>query len=947
MLRVLLAALVGLAASATPPAGAAGGAGAGGAFSVVDPGLPERLVTGRTHRLEVTLRNEGPAPWDPAGETYLSYHWLDGEGRTVVWDGLRSRLPRVVAPGGEVTVEARLAAPSRPGRYLLQWDVVREHVCWFSETMEHAPPVFPVVVVEAPPEHAMTVEGGRIPRILLAGGYHRVRVRLRNDGTLTWEDGEPFNLSWTWTWKGGEGKREGARVPVPGTVAPGESVEVEAAVRAPVRPGLYRFRWDMVHEGVTWFARQDPTPEPELPVLVVPDPLRAPAAPLVTALLLALAAWRVSRREGGHPSLLAAVVALGDLAWLLVSLTVKQQAVFEAAGRPPAPGSLAVTVSGVAALALILLPVPRWARPWLSWTAVAVGSFVIAGDVIYARFFGDVISVSVLAAGRQVGQVRGSIASLFEPGDLWLALDLLPALFLALWCRGIRRRKGARVRAAAAVLLLLALVPGLRTAWSAAHARRGKFVQTFQNFFVVQEVGVLNFHALDLWRSFRAAFLRRPLGEEGYREVLEWFEARRPLRRGTGSWFGSGRGMNLLMIQVESMQGWVPGLRIGGQAVTPNMDAFSGAFLRFERCTDQTDLGRTSDGELTTQVSLLPLEGGVAVFSCARNSWVGLADELSGLGYRTVSAVPFDGAFWNRRVTHPGFGYAENLFSGDFRPGERIGWGLNDRDFLVQMAERLANLPQPFCAWVITLGLHHPFEGFPEHLKELDLGEWEGTPFGNYLHSMHFFDRALGDMVALLGETGLLENTVIALWGDHDSGLRWSPELAAALGIPSTTAHWYLNDRVPLWIHVPRRLGGVRNTVAGQTDVAPTLAAIMGIDPADLPWVGRNLLGEPGPGPVVRPHGGWISRRHLYVSRGPELEQGECFDLRTFGRVDAEACRSGDEAARLQVEMARRVLLYDLQERLRRDLAGARGAGPPGAPRAPTTVGDPVRGDRP
>jgi len=918
----------------------AGGAGAEPAassgecaFELIRSGLPEHLGTGEQRRVPVVLRNTGTVTWDSGEGFHLSYHWLEPGGSPLVWDGLRTTLPRPVSPGEEVEIQARLNAPTVPGRFLLQWDMVHENVCWFSRRMAAPPPVREVAVEPSVPEHAFSITVGELPRVVVAGRVRVVRLRVRNDGTLTWRPDDRISAASLWVRPDGRVLKEGKRTRIPCEVGPGGTVDVELSIVPPVWPGLARLQVDLVHDGVVWFRRQDPTPEPAVLVLVLPHPLATPSFPLGLAVVLGLAVWIARRRGGAGGSVWRALLSLSDLLWLLVSLEVKQGAVLRAAGSVPAPGSKAVVLSGVALLALLLLWLPRRLRPWLSWAVVAAGSFVIAADVVYARYFDDVISVAVLVAGRQAGQVGDSILSLLHREDLWLAVDLLPGLWLV---HGCSRLEGARLRLArgiAAVLLCVALVPGLRMGWSMAHARKGKFVQTFRNVFVVREVGILNFHALDLWRSFRARFLRPPLGADGYHEVARWFEERRPLRRGTGPWSGAGRGMNLLMIQVESMQGWVPGLRIGGQEVTPNLDSFARAFLRFERCTDQTSLGRTSDGELTTQVSLLPMEGGVAVFSYAGNSWVGLADVLSGVGYRTLSAIPYDSAFWNRRITHPAFGYAENLFTADFRPGERIGWGLNDRDFLLQMADRLAGLPRPFCAWLITLGLHHPFEGFPDHLEELDVGEWEGTPLGNYIHSMHFFDRAFGDMVARLGGAGLLENTVIALWGDHDSGLKWSPELAAAIGIPSTTSHWTLADRVPFWVHVPGKVGRRMTLAAGQTDVAPTLAAIMGVDPGDLPWLGRNLLGEPGPGPVVRPHGSWLSDRFLYVNRGPELEQGECFDARTLGRVSTEACREGNERALLQMDVARKVLVYDLQERLRRDLAGGPPAGPiPGGP---------------
>ena len=40
---------------------------------------------------------------------------------------------------------------------------------------------------------------------------------------------------------------------LPGDVAPGESVTIEIAMRAPAAPGRYRLEFDMVSEHLAWF----------------------------------------------------------------------------------------------------------------------------------------------------------------------------------------------------------------------------------------------------------------------------------------------------------------------------------------------------------------------------------------------------------------------------------------------------------------------------------------------------------------------------------------------------------------------------------------------------------------------------------------------------------------------------------------------------------------------
>ena len=69
---------------------------------------------------------------------------------------------------------------------------------------------------------------------------------------------------------------------------------------------------------------------------------------------------------------------------------------------------------------------------------------------------------------------------------------------------------------------------------------------------------------------------------------------------------------------------------------------------------------------------------------------------------------------------------------------------------------------------------------------------------------------------------------------------------------------------------------GDRSMPAGQTDLAPTLLALLGIDPAPLPYLGRNLLGAADDRPVPRPYGDWLDASHLFLAgRG----EASCYDL--------------------------------------------------------------------
>jgi hypothetical protein len=83
----------------------------------------------------LVLENAGSATWRSRGKegVQLAYHWLDGHGNAIVWDGIRTALDEPVAPGQRLEIRMQVRAPIPPGRYRLAFDLVDEHRCWFAE----------------------------------------------------------------------------------------------------------------------------------------------------------------------------------------------------------------------------------------------------------------------------------------------------------------------------------------------------------------------------------------------------------------------------------------------------------------------------------------------------------------------------------------------------------------------------------------------------------------------------------------------------------------------------------------------------------------------------------------------------------------------------------------------------------------------------------------------
>jgi hypothetical protein len=90
----------------------------------------------------VAVENAGTATWHTRGEAtgiHASYHWLDDRGNPIVWDGLRTALPRPVAPGESAELELAVRLPLPPGRYRLALDLVDEGRFWLAELGNRRP----------------------------------------------------------------------------------------------------------------------------------------------------------------------------------------------------------------------------------------------------------------------------------------------------------------------------------------------------------------------------------------------------------------------------------------------------------------------------------------------------------------------------------------------------------------------------------------------------------------------------------------------------------------------------------------------------------------------------------------------------------------------------------------------------------------------------------------
>lgn len=104
------------------------------------PGAPTRLRAGERAALRLRVRNLGPVAWPARGDTNGMYQvnagnrWLDPVTGRVVndLDG-RTALAADLQPGGTTELTLPVKAPTAPGDYVLEIDMIHEGVTFFHE----------------------------------------------------------------------------------------------------------------------------------------------------------------------------------------------------------------------------------------------------------------------------------------------------------------------------------------------------------------------------------------------------------------------------------------------------------------------------------------------------------------------------------------------------------------------------------------------------------------------------------------------------------------------------------------------------------------------------------------------------------------------------------------------------------------------------------------------
>ncbi len=512
-------------------------------------------------------------------------------------------------------------------------------------------------------------------------------------------------------------------------------------------------------------------------------------------------------------------------------------------------------------------------------------SAIMFADIMYFTYFNILPSIKMVKMIGAAAAAGESVRSLFTLENMLFIIDIPFLMIYSKWKKRqikIKNKKYNRyIRWGVPISIALILAISL------------SYLSKAQLFGPVTNQELFTYHAKDIKKSL----IDREEMTEGVgiftQKDIEELKERNRLKQ--GKYTGLGHNKNLIVIQVEALQGFVIDHYYNGQEITPNLNKLirEQGSLYFDHYYQLIGRGNTSDAEFVSNNSLYPSMDEPTYTQYADNTFYGLPWILRDNGYTAWAFHGYEKDFWNRNNAYPNQGFERFISEEDYDLNETIGLGITDEEFFKQSMAYLKEMESPFYSFIITLTSHNPFN-MPKEYEVLKIEEkHKDTLLGNYLQAIHYADKALGEFIENLKKEGLYDNSVIAIYGDH-FGITSADKKIQKIMADYLGYEYDLDDmmKIPLIIHIPGEdFNETISKVGSQIDFAPTILNIMGYENEKGLMFGRDLVNYKGPSLIASQtyaiKGSIITDEiFLEMSRDGIFENSRAFRLDNGKKVD-------------------------------------------------------------
>jgi lipoteichoic acid synthase len=485
----------------------------------------------------------------------------------------------------------------------------------------------------------------------------------------------------------------------------------------------------------------------------------------------------------------------------------------------------------------------KWIAYWL--LNIIITTLLVA-LVLYFKYSGQIVSIIMLQQLGQVGTVKDSVFKLLNPVYLLLMIDLIILLIIRIKQKFKELPNNAPINHLFLIPLIIVSFVSISAVLmhekdelivNAGHTAEHSGLFTYEIVCVIQLI-----QEPESLSKKEAATILEDVAAIKQTTTVADIERQH---------FGELAGKNVISIQLEAFQNFVIGLDVNGQEITPFLNKLVQNSLYFKNTFHQIAAGSTSDAEFMSNTSLYSITPGATTKILGNRAIPSFPKLLKEKGYTTMTMHANDVEFWNRYNLYQALGFDTYYDLTYFGEQQNIGIGPSDRvlfDKSVPIFTQLNDANEPFYAQLVTLTSHHPFV-MPDVLKVLDLPvEYDETIIGDYLQVIHFVDKQLEFFFEELAKNGVLDDTIVVLYGDHQAlQLKNLDEDESALMNQLLGREYTIVDQlnIPFIMHAEgTSFTQEIDTIAGQVDIMPTISNLLGVSLKNHVHFGQDLLND-------------------------------------------------------------------------------------------------------
>lgn len=327
---------------------------------------------------------------------------------------------------------------------------------------------------------------------------------------------------------------------------------------------------------------------------------------------------------------------------------------------------------------------------------------------------------------------------------------------------------------------------------------------------------------------------------------------------------GMFEGKNLIVIMMESVNNILL-----DENIYPNFAKLYKNGWYWENAYSPRNSCSTGNNEMTGMVSLYSIYR-----TCTANVYMNnkYEESIFGLfnnkGYTTTSYHDYTEKYYYRSTIH------KNMGSSKYYGVSDLGISYNNEYkewpsdvSLMDKSSEIFTQNSPFMAWITTVSPHQPYYSDSE-LSKIYYDSFANTGYPSnvkrYMSKLKVLDDSLGEILKILEEKGILDDTVIVLYADHYPYGLTNSDISKVLG--DGINKYNEVDRTPFVIYNSKMTPKTYSEYTSYVNVLPTVANLFNLDYDPRLYMGTDLLSSSYQNRVVFADGSWQTPVGFYYA---------------------------------------------------------------------------------